>query len=425
MRTAAHGPVSLAGAGARDITRTLPFWLIFAASLIGAMTNAASTPIIPQYVQQVLGGDATLSGVVIALAAVASIAAMPVAGSYGDRKGYRTVALVGGGMAIAALLLLALVPAFWSAATSRVLFGLGNSAAMTLIMAWLVAIAPPAQRGKALSIYGLSVWLGVAVGPQLGTVVNQGFGPQAVFGVCAALELVTFALIAMLPSPTGSAAAASRTGDRPRLDGRTLLAAFRAVWVPGVVAAAAWCGEGLMLGFLIVHLTGQGIAESGLLGAASVFAVFAVSVIGARLALAGLPDRLGPLRATAISLTSLTVGLVTLGLAGTFWVAALGAVFIGVGFSPLYPSLTMLATRGLNPGDRALGLGLFSSFTSIGYAGGALIGGIAIGLFSSMWAFLIVAGFQLAALAVLTIFTRDDHPRPPLADAEEPRDPAA
>lgn len=122
---------------------------------------------------------------------------------------------------------------------------------------------------------------------------------------------------------------------------------------------------------------------------------------------------------------ALTVGLVILGIAGTFWAAALGAALIGVGFSPLYPSLTMLATRELRPQDRALGLGLFSSFTSIGYGGGALVGGLVLAVTSSMWAFLLVAGMQLVALAVVTIFTPDESPRPSSSDAEEPRDPAA
>ncbi len=55
------------------------------------------------------------------------------------------------------------------------------------------------------------------------------------------------------------------------------------------------------------------------------FAVFAVSVIVARLFLASLPDRIGPLRASAISLIALAAGLATLALASSFWVAAVGA----------------------------------------------------------------------------------------------------
>ncbi|PZF82167.1 MFS transporter [Jiangella anatolica] len=394
----------------RDITRTVPFWLIFAASALGAMTNAASTPIIPVYVERVLDGGTTLSGLVISVAAVSSMIAMPAAGLLGDRHGYRTVALTGGAIAAAGMVALALLPSLWGAGLGRILFGLGNAAAMSLVMTWLVAMAPAAQRGKALSIFGLSVWIGLALGPQVGTAVNDAAGPVAVFLVCAALELTTASLIAFLPRPPRPAPADGGAADRPR---RAVAAgrAFVAVWVPGVVAAVAWCGEGLMLGFLIVHLTGAGVASGGLLGAASVFAVFSVSVIAARIALANLPDRIGPLRSTAISLCALAAGLATLAFARDFWTAAIGAALIGVGFSPLYPSLTMLATRGLTVENRALGLGMFSAFTSVGYAGGALIGGLVIAAASTTWAFVVAAGLQLAALAIVTIFA--------------PRDPAA
>ncbi|WP_159499718.1 MFS transporter [Microbacterium sp. 18062] len=415
-----------AAAAPRDIVRTLPFWLIFAASTLGGITNSASTPIIPGYVEQVLGGDSALAGIVVAIAAVASMVAMPVAGALADRRGYRMIAIAGGCIAVVGMLILAALPTLWGASLSRVLFGLGNATAMTIVMAWLVAIAPAEQRGRALSYFGLSVWIGLAIGPQLGTAVELIGGAATVFLVCAALELATVFTILALPRPRTVLPVSTATGPiaLPRGAARELWQAFRSVWTPGVVAAAAWCGEGIMIAFLIVHLVGAGVPSGGFGGAASVYAVFAVSVIGARLVLASLPDRIGPLRATAISLSCLTVGLTVLALSRDFWLASLGAAFIGVGFAPLYPSLTMLATRGLTSRNRALGLGLFSSFTSIGYGGGALLGGFVISVASSTLAFLIVAGLQLVALAVLTAFTRDETPRS-RAVADEPRDPAA
>ncbi|MFG6446201.1 MFS transporter [Microbacterium sp. P07] len=419
-------PVTDAAAAApRDIVRTLPFWLIFVASTLGGITNSASTPIIPGYVEQVLGGDSALAGVVVAIAALASVVAMPAAGALGDRRGYRLIAVVGGVIAVVGMLSLALLPSLAGASVSRVLFGLGNAAAMTLVMAWLIALTPTAQRGRALSYFGLSVWLGVAIGPQLGTAVEVAGGATTVFFVCAALELATVAVIIALPRPRASSVP---TTTGPIVVPRGAVAAFwralRAVWAPGVAAAAAWCGEGIMIAFLIVHLVGGGVPAGGFAGAASVYTVFAVSVIVARLALASLPDRIGPLRATAIALSSLTVGLTIIAFAQSFWLASLGAAFIGVGFAPLYPSLTMLATRGLGTQNRALGLGLFSSFTSIGYGGGALLGGFVIAVASSTTAFLIVAALQLVALAILTAFTRDESPR--VRDVTgEVRDPAA
>lgn len=399
----------------RDITRTLPFWVMFSVSTLGGISNSAATPTIPSYVVADLGAGSELSGLLVAVSAITSIVAMPLGGHLADRYGYRLVAMSGITVSAVGLALMAAVPTLAAAVASRLLYGLGNAAAMALTLTWLVAIAPPAQRGKALSFFGLSVWLGLATGPQIATTVATLSEPRTVFAVCVAVELAVLALFALLPQP--APATAATTSPIPIVRPRGVAALWevlRAVWVPGVAAAAAWCGEGLMLAFLIVHLAAAGIPATGLLGAASVFGVFAASVVVARLALARMPDRLGPLRSAALSLVLLCVGLAVLGIAGTFAVAATGAALMGVGFSPLYPSLTMLAARGLRSRNRALGLGLFASFTSLGYASGALVGGVVLAATSSVWAFLLVAGLQLVALAVLTIFTPDANPRPRL-----------
>jgi MFS family permease len=420
----------------RDITRTLPFWVMFSVSILGGISNSATTPAIPAFVAQTLGGGSQLSGLLVSLSALTSIVAMPLGGSLADRWGYRRVAVCGIVLSSAALALMAVVPQLPTGAqlptavASRVLFGLGNAAALALMLTWTVALTPAAQRGKALSIYGLSVWVGLAAGPQVATAVMALTAPWVVFAVCATLELGILLLFWILPPPA-PATVATTTSPIPTVGGggapvrgapgrgvRALTEVLRAVWVPGVAAAVAWCGEGLMLAFLIVHLGAAGVPAAGAFGSASVFGVFAGSAIVARLLLARMPDRLGPLRAASISLVFLCAGLATIALAESFAVAAVGAVLMGIGFSPLYPSLTMLATRGLRSRNRALGLGMFSSFTSMGYAAGALLGGWILAVAPSTWAFLLVAGLQLVALAVLVVFTPDAHPRPRLAPGD-------
>lgn len=405
---------------ARDIIRTLPFWMLFSVSALGGISNSASTPTIPAYVASDLGGGSELSGLLISLSAITSIVAMPLGGHLADRLGYRVVAMSGIALSATALTLMAAAPELWAAVASRLLFGLGNAAALALTLTWLVTLAPPTQRGRALSIYGLSVWLGLAAGPQLATTVSAVAEPRVVFAACVGIELAVLVLFSLLPQPAPAPAsiATSAVPTKAPRGAAAVWEVFRVVWVPGVAAAAAWCGEGLMLAFLIVHLGSAGVPATGLFGAASVFGVFAASVIAARLVLARMPDRIGPLRSAAISLVLLCGGLVVLAVAGSFAVAACGAALLGIGFSPLYPSLTMLAARGLRSRNRALGLGLFASFTSLGYAAGALVGGIVLAATSSVWAFLLVAALQLVALAVLTIFTPDPHPRPRLSPGE-------
>ncbi len=412
----------------RDITRTLPFWVMFSVSILGGISNSASTPTIPAFVAETFDGGSQLSGLLVSLSALTSIVAMPLGGSLADRWGYRRVAACGIALSSASLVLMALVPQLWTggqlaaAMVARVLFGLGNAAALALMLTWMVSLTPADQRGKALSIYGLSVWIGLAAGPQIATAVMALAAPWTVFAVCAALELGILLLFWVTPPPSPVTAVTSPIPTAPVRGVRSLAEVLRAVWVPGVAVAIAWCGEGLMLAFLIVHLGAAGVPAEGAGGAASVFGVFAGSAIVARLLLARMPDRLGPLRAASISLVFLCAGLTTIALAPSFAVAAAGAVLMGIGFSPLYPSLTMLATRGLRSRNRALGLGMFSSFTSMGYAAGALLGGWILAVAPSVWAFLLVAGLQLVALAVLVVFTPDTNPRPRL-DPSPPRPP--
>jgi MFS family permease len=139
----------------------------------------------------------------------------------------------------------------------------------------------------------------------------------------------------------------------------------------------------------------------GVLGAANVFAVFAGSVVGVRLLLGGLPDRLGPVRTARAALVVLAAGLVVLAVAHDFPTAAAGAVLVGAGYSPLFPTLTVLATRRLDDRTRATGVGVFSAVTSAGYAIGSLVGGLLVSTVGSGWALAVLAALQLTAVPAL------------------------
>jgi MFS family permease len=170
---------------------------------------------------------------------------------------------------------------------------------------------------------------------------------------------------------------------------------------PGAIGFVAWAGEGFLIAFLLSHLVSRGVDSHGLFGAANVFTVFAASVIAARLLLGGLPDRIGATITARISLIVLAAGLAVLAVAGDFWSAAVGATLVGVGYSPLYPALTLLATQSLDPYRRATGVGVFAAFTSAGYAAGSLVGGILVAQLGSGWTLGVLAALQLAAIALL------------------------
>ncbi|OLT55105.1 MFS transporter [Cellulosimicrobium sp. CUA-896] len=140
-----------------------------------------------------------------------------------------------------------------------------------------------------------------------------------------------------------------------------------------------------------------------MLGASSIFLVFAASVVAARFALGSVPDRLGAVRVTGAALVVVAAGLAVMASASSFGVAALAAVVLGVGYAPLYPSLTLLSTTALPERERPTAIGVFSAATSLGMAAGAACGGVLIGLWGSPAALLCVAAAQLLVVPVLRL----------------------
>ena len=378
-------------------THGVAFWTLVLASTAGHLVNGATTPVIPRVAQEQLGADPALSGLLVSLAAFASTIAMPVAGALTDRWGPRRVLVIAAVLGAVGLALVLVVLSVPSLAASRLVFGTGNAAVATALTAWVVAEAPPEQRGRALSFFGLSVWVGLALGPVLGENLLQSYGHRTLWTIAVFLQLISLGL-AMLARDGRAPVRPTKLRPARGVAGRAVLAA---VARPGSVGLVAWAGEGFLIAFLISHLVGRGVAEQGLLGAANVFTVFAASVICARLLFGGLPDRIGATTTARGSLVVLAAGLGVLALAENFPVAALGAVLVGVGYSPLFPALTLLTTQALDADRRATGVGMFSAFTSAGYAIGSLVGGLLVTHLGSGQALGILALLQLCAIPLL------------------------
>lgn len=387
-----HAVRSLAETG----TRGAAFWSLVLASTAGYVVNGASTPVVPRLAADQLGADPALGGLLVSLAGFASIGAMPIAGILSDRIGPRRV-LVGAALLAALGLGIALVAlSVPSLVVSRLVFGAGNAATATALTAWVVAEAPVVERSRALGLFGLAVWIGLALGPVLGDHLYQSLGARALWSGTIGIQLG--GLVVALLARDGSAPARR---PRTRAAGPGIVHVLRAVLRPGAAGLVAWAAEGFMIAFLIEHLVGQGVAGQGVFGAANVFTVFAASVVGARLLLGGLPDRVGPVRTARAALVVLASGLLVLAVARDFPTAAIGAVLVGAGYSPLFPTLTILSTRGLDERTRATGVGVFSAVTSAGYAVGSLVGGVLVSAVGSGWALVVLAGMQLLAVPAL------------------------
>jgi MFS family permease len=375
------------------------FWRVFAASTCLCLATGASTPQLARYVHVRLGAPAGVVGLIIGSSSLAAIVLRPWFGRAADRYGRRRVAIIGSAGMISGALVLVGADGIASGTAGRMLLGLTGAAANTSLMAWVVELAPVPQRGRALGIFGVSVWVGLAAGPQIGQLLVAEGGYGMLWLGCGGLGLLSAAVLTLTGSQSAVGRPAVSGASGGGAGGGAGLA--RLVARPGIASAIAWSGEGTVLAFLTEHLVGRGLPAGGLGGAASVFTVFAVSVIVGRLLLAGVVDRVGAVTAAAVALLVVGAGLAVLAVASTFAVAAAGALLLGLGFAPLYPALALLATAEIPAERRAHGIGIFSAYMDVGIAGGAALGGLVVAWLGTEAALLSVAAAQVIAVVLV------------------------
>jgi MFS family permease len=126
--------------------------------------------------------------------AMVMLLSRPVSGRLSDRVG--RIAVAGPGMVFisAGLGLLAFSGQWWSLALSAAILGVGLGAAMPSLMALMIDLVGPAERGGAMSTFGIGLDVGIGIGSVVQGMVVEGYGFGAAFGLTAALPLVAVAV---------------------------------------------------------------------------------------------------------------------------------------------------------------------------------------------------------------------------------------
>ncbi len=374
------------------------FWLLFCSSALCFLSIGAYAPVLPRFVQDELGGGGFEVGLVTGITAVVAIVLRPSAGALGDRRGRRFAALLGSlvmGAGAAVLLGPELLPLVLLA---RLAIGLGEALLSIASMAWVIDRAPHEHRGRALGAFGMSIWLGLGLGPLAAEALRVDHGFTAVWIFCTVTALASGLLLALLPAPRVAIVDRRQaTGPRAWLP-QIPKAALR----PGAVIALALYGEGIMGAFGVIHLVGRGVPEGAQLGgAASIFTVFAAVTFTARIGAVMLVDRIGPFRCALLANVLVGGGWALFALAQGFAAAAAGAALVGAGYALLYPALGLLVTARVVAEDRGAGLGTFMAFMDMGFGAGAVAGGLIVAVASTaltFWSAAVAALFGVALL---------------------------
>jgi MFS family permease len=350
-------------------------WLLVAASTLCYMTFGCYVAVMPTYILHHLHLSNAALGIAMGATGVVAVCLRPFGGSWGDRYGRRPVAVAGAMVLTAGSVILVGPGVIGLVILARLLTGAGDALFVTSVMAWVADAAAPERRGRAMATIGMSLWLGLALGPQWAVWTRDHFGYDGVWIAATGFTLLAAMLVALVGSPPRPSAAEAAAPH---------VAIPRGAILPAVAMLFICYGNAVFETFGIVHLTARGVSGgAGIGGAASVFTVVAIVTFLGRFAGGVLSDRIGPRPVALSGVVSVAASYWVFAAASSFGVAAIGGALLGLGLSLVYPSLSLMVTRRVGPQDRGAGIGVFLASLDVTFAIGPPLGSLVVGAAST------------------------------------------
>jgi MFS family permease len=354
--------------------------------------------ILPDYVHS-LGGDAVLVGLAVGAPALTGAAGRPLGGRLADHRGPPRI-MIAGALVMAVGTLPAFVDALGPLLVSRLVVGAGEAAMMAATVLWLLRLAGPERRGRAMGHVGLANYAGLTVGPLLAQAMSGQEHPTRVWITAAILPLVAAACAAVLGRSPDRGIAPDPQADVHEPDSVEQPSTLRATLRPGLGLMLVNFGYVAVLSFGAAAATEQGTGIGSL-----VIPVFGVGVIASRTILAGIPDRFGPARTLSVAVVIEAAGLAGMAVTTSTPVALFALVVMAIGQGLAVPSLGLLALASVPPSRHGRTAGAFFAYFDAGVGLGGPIIGLAARAADPTGGLIAAAGAVLAT-APVALLTR-------------------
>ncbi|MCW8140569.1 MAG: MFS transporter [Planctomycetota bacterium] len=276
---------------------TRPFLLLVAAHFLQGL-GFASMLLLPLYLDH-LGASRAQVGLVMATAGVGALLARPLVAWSLDRVGRRPTLVVGTGLVVLGMALLALVtttgPLVYAV---RVVFGLGQGALFAGYFTVAADIVPEARRTEGIALFGISGLVPLALNGFVALARLDADALRWLYPVAALLVGSSLLFVVRLPEPPPHPPLGDGEGSVwEALRQRRLLP----VWLATAAFASSMA---VFMAFVTVIAEARGVRWP-----AAVWLPYAAGAVSVRLVGARLPDRLGPenLVAPAVGLFALAL----------------------------------------------------------------------------------------------------------------------
>ncbi len=341
--------------------------------------------VLPLFVEGELGGTDAQVGIAVSSFGLAAACIRPIIGPLGDRHGRQRLIVSGAIVAGLATIATATATSLGMVIAFRALAGLGEAAVFVGAASAAQDLATDERRGEAASYFSLAIYSSLFLGPPLGEWISETFGTDTAWVLAGGLAVVA--------ASTGLVAPGAPAEPPPKPERRVLL--HRAALRPGAVLFLGLLGYTGFLAFAALHAEEVGIANTG-----TVFTVFALVIIFLRIFAAKLPDQLGPIRTSRISLSCGAIGLAVLAVWAEPVGVYVGAAILAVAQSFLFPALFALVVDDAPDAERSHAISTLSMFFDLAFGLGGPVIGLVSDTFDRSTAFAVSAGIATFALAV-------------------------
>ena len=342
---------------------TRSFVLLFFGNLMMALAFYFLIAALPLYIKQVLSADESEVGIVLSAYTLAALLIRPLAGMALDRYGRKWIFLL-------SLLVFALLFNVYLLATSlaammayRFLHGIAWGVTSSSSSTVVVDIIPVSKRGEGIGYFGISMTLGMALGPMLGMFLLEHTGYEGVFVTGSLLAIVSFIAASLVRYP----AFQRRSGKEVSLISQLFELSALPASVTIILLMATY---GSIIGFISLYGDSLSLDEPGMF-----FVPFAIGIGIARILAGRSFDRHGPKTITLLATLLIGGGFFILSLIDSLEGYLTAGFLLGVGNGMLFPTFQAVVNNLAGPHRRGAANSTFFTAVDLGIGAGLILAG--------------------------------------------------
>ncbi|WP_462411166.1 MFS transporter [Neobacillus sp. Marseille-QA0830] len=323
---------------------------------------------LPSYALDELHSSASQAGLMTTIFLLSAIISRPLAGQWLERAGNKKVLMT------ALILFAAASPLYFipdnvvGFLVIRLLHGVGFGMATTAVGAIVADIIPASRRGEGMGYFVLSTNMAMVLGPFVGLMTIQHWGPKMVFILSV---IVAFgSLLAGLSVKVQKPEEPSKIEVLSSFSFRGL---FEASAVPiAIVGSFFAIVYSALLSFVSIYAIEIHVEEVSSL----FFVVYAVILLMSRPFTGKWLDQYGPNVISYPCIFLFAIGMFVLSQSTGQVMFLVSAGLIGLGWGTLFPTFQTIAIQNAEPRKRGLATATFLSIYDIGVALGSFLVGV-------------------------------------------------